>query len=325
MKYVYSVYKERSFTHAAEKLYISQPSLSAMVKKAEQELGAVIFDRSSSPLELTPSGRAYIEYIESVAQCEDTLNEKLWDIQNLVKGNVRLGGSNYVLSSIFPLILRQIMPRYPGIQIELIEERSFALRHMLQEGELDLIIDSFDLDDSTLVCHHLLDEQILLAVPEQDSVNARLLPFQITPGMIWSKERPGAIPPPEEMRSLLEKPFILLKPENDMFQRAQRVFEHYGVQPRAALQLDQLMTALRYTRAELGCSFLTDTLFRYGEHCKNICLYPIDESAKPYRKLCIVHKKGKYISTPCNLLIQTAKQVFAAPSAPPCQSFQEVP
>ena len=57
MRYIKTVYEQRSFTKAAEKLYISQPSLSAMVKKAESELGAAIFDRSANPLELTGRDR----------------------------------------------------------------------------------------------------------------------------------------------------------------------------------------------------------------------------------------------------------------------------
>ena len=134
LNYVYAVYQEGSFTRAAEKLYISQPSLSAMVKKAEQALGAVIFDRGTNPLELTEAGRAYIQYIERVRQCEEELNEKLWDIQHLTKGRVRLGGSNYVLSGIVPLILERILPQYPGIEIELVEEKSFTLEKMLQAG-----------------------------------------------------------------------------------------------------------------------------------------------------------------------------------------------
>lgn len=276
----------------------------------EGKFGAVIFDRSASPLELTQAGQVFIEYIESVAQCEDTLNEKLWDIQNQVKGTVRLGGSNYALSSIVPLILRQVMPRYPGIQIDLIEEKSFSLRRMVQDRELDLVIDSFDMEDDTLVYHHLLNEQILLAVP--DSGEENLKDCQITRDMIRQNRRPAAALPPEEICRLLEKPFILLKPENDMFHRAQKIFVQYNVSPRVLLQLDQLITSLQYMESGLGCSFVTDTLFRYGDHGKQLCLYPIGEGETPYRKLCVVHKKGKYISNPCKLLTQTAQQVFGS-------------
>lgn len=64
MDYVYSVYKERSFSKAAEALHISQPSLSATIQKIEEQVGAPIFDRSTRPISLTLFGAAYIQSIE---------------------------------------------------------------------------------------------------------------------------------------------------------------------------------------------------------------------------------------------------------------------
>lgn len=65
-KYVYEVYKERSFTKAAQNLYISQPSLSARIKKIEEIIGEPLFDRSTTPLQLTEVGKVYIEAAEEI-------------------------------------------------------------------------------------------------------------------------------------------------------------------------------------------------------------------------------------------------------------------
>ena len=66
MRYVYAVYQEQSFSKAAEKLYISQPSLSAMVKRAEKRIGSDIFNRSTIPVTLTQIGEAYIADVEKI-------------------------------------------------------------------------------------------------------------------------------------------------------------------------------------------------------------------------------------------------------------------
>ena len=73
------------------------------------------------------------------------------DIRNLSTGKLRVGGSNYVLSSIMPQIIKQIQFQHPGIEFALVEERSFALRKLLEDGNLYLVIDSFDTD--TLFCY----------------------------------------------------------------------------------------------------------------------------------------------------------------------------
>lgn len=61
MKYVYEVYKERSFSNAARNLYISQPALSGMIKKIEKNIGMPLFDRSTTPIQLTECGKKYIK------------------------------------------------------------------------------------------------------------------------------------------------------------------------------------------------------------------------------------------------------------------------
>ena len=66
MHYIYEVYKEMNFSRAARNLFISQPSLSAAVKKAEAQIGFPVFDRSSNPIQLTDLGREYIRSIETI-------------------------------------------------------------------------------------------------------------------------------------------------------------------------------------------------------------------------------------------------------------------
>ena len=69
-KYIYEVYREKSFSKAAQNLYISQPSLSARIKKAEETIGFPIFDRSTSPLQLTEVGEVYIKAVEEIFRIE---------------------------------------------------------------------------------------------------------------------------------------------------------------------------------------------------------------------------------------------------------------
>jgi len=309
LKYVYEVYRTGSFTKAAQKLYISQPSLSAMVKKAEAELGCAIFERTSSPLELTEEGKAYIEFIQQSLQNEASLDEKLSDIRNLSKGRIRVGGSNYVLSSIIPGILKHILFQHPGIQIELVEEGSFILHKLLENGELDLVIDSFEAENDTFVCYKLLEETILLAVPKSNPINCELERFQIKRDHILKRNYEDLCLPQEQTEALLREPFVLLKAENNMHQHALNTFRQYGIQPNVRLFLDQLVTSLQYTEAGLGCSFVTDTLFQYGNRESNVCLYAFN-SNKIRRNMSIVHKRNKYVSNASRMFIQAAQEYF---------------
>ena len=76
-RYAYAVYTQKSFTAAAKSLYISQPGLSAMITKLEKNLGFQIFDRSTSPLSLTPAGRIYMEYLQDAIVEESNMLHRI--------------------------------------------------------------------------------------------------------------------------------------------------------------------------------------------------------------------------------------------------------
>ena len=310
LRYVYEVYTEKSFTKAAQKLYISQPSLSVMVKKAEEELGASIFDRSASTLKLTDEGKAFIEYIQQILQNEETLSKKLADIRNISTGKLRVGGSNCVLSSIMPQIIKQIQSQHPGIEFELVEERSFSLRKLLEDGNLDLVIDSFDTDENPFSCYKLFSERILLAVSSDDPINKKLSAYTITADRLADKAYSDILLPQPFAVELLQKPFVLLKKENNMYQQAINTFRSFDIQPNIRLSLDQLVTSLQYTEAGLGCSFVTDTLFRYGTKKHDVCLYALD-SCYSHRDMGIVHKKNRYLSKAARTFIEIAQAHFS--------------
>ena len=91
MEYVYEVYKEKSFSKAAQNLFISQPSLSANVKRIEKKVGYPIFDRSTKPLGLTECGEKYIQCVEKMHAAEmefekaAEIRDKIRELEKLIK------------------------------------------------------------------------------------------------------------------------------------------------------------------------------------------------------------------------------------------------
>ena len=90
--YIYEIYREKSFSVAAKKFFVSQPALSAMVKKVETGLGVTIFDRSTSPITLTEAGKIYIKSIEEMRSLKKRLQEELNDLCALKTGTLVVSG-----------------------------------------------------------------------------------------------------------------------------------------------------------------------------------------------------------------------------------------
>ena len=151
IKYVYAVYQERSFTKAAKKLYISQPALSNMVKKAEREIGSPIFDRSTVPLTLTKEGEFYIRTIQQIMLLEKNLKDYFQDIRSLNAGSLSVGGSSFFCSFILPEIIGKFRARHPNISINLLGGNMKELREGAEDESLDLFLETaVKQDDPTL-------------------------------------------------------------------------------------------------------------------------------------------------------------------------------
>ena len=114
-EYVYAVYREKSFSRAAQKLFISQPSLSAAVKRAEDRIGYPVFDRSTKPLKLTECGEKYIAAVEKMLAAEQEFYHYVNDLGELKTGNLTLGGSSLFSSWILPQIMGRFSRKYPMV------------------------------------------------------------------------------------------------------------------------------------------------------------------------------------------------------------------
>lgn len=294
-EYIYEVYKERSFSKAAKNLYISQPSLSASVKRAEDKIGFPIFDRSTSPVGLTQCGEKYIQAIEKMNGVEEDFENYMRDLSRLHTGTLSVGGTNLFASYILPPLIASFTGSYPGIRIDLIEENTSGLEQKVLDGKLDLMIDNFEFDDTLLERRTYQSEHLLLVVPKQFEVNKtlekyRLSEEQITSGTYLEEEVPSV-----PLESFRKTPFIFLKPENDTMKRAMRICRNHGMKPKVILSVDQQMTAYNIACSGMGACFASDLLIRYGILHPEAAYYKLGDQ-EAGRNIYFYHKKGRYLT-----------------------------
>lgn len=291
--YIYTIYTEGSFTKAAGKLFISQPCLSAAVKRTEQLVGGALFERSGSGIRLTELGVEYIRTAEQILELERQFSCKAKDIHGLSRGTVRVGGSNYVCSYILPRIIERFALRYPNIMVLLTEADSSKLNELLEEGTLDLVVDSFDGEPQGRDFRILLREKILLAVPAQLECNRLLADRSITPSALFETPEKGGRLPAVPAENFARERFILLKAGHSMHRHAMEIFRHAGFIPQVGLLLDQLSTSYSMCAQGGGCCFVTDTVFRYHHFDDGVRLYNVTGSGS--RILAIVGKQRGYL------------------------------
>lgn len=307
-EYVYAVYKERNFTRAAQKLFISQPSLSAAIKNIEKRVGAPLFERTGSRVKLTEVGREYIDATEKMINIKNDFENKINDIYNLQTGQISVGGSNYLSSYVLPRIITRFSALYPQIKVTLTEANSKNLSEMIKSEQLDLFIDSFDEPIEEYQGFPLVSERILLCVPANRDINAKLKKFQIYPDNIYNGETDLNSVPHVPIEIFKDENFILLKNGNDMYKRAMNIFDKGNINPNVSFSVDQLNISYALVEAGMGLCFATDTFFRYGRFRNNVILYSVGNIHS--RTLYIAYKRNKYCTKAMDAFINVAKEVI---------------
>ena len=308
-QYVHALYTEQSFTRAAEKLFISQPSLSAAIRGVEKQVGVPLFQRTGAGVVPTDAGRVYVDAVEQIIRIENECRRQLDDISSLKTGSLTVGGTNYLSSYVFPRVFSAYTRQYPGVQIANVEANSSRLEDMLKADEVDLVMDSFDEHSDVYQCFPLLREHILLCVPAGWDINRALTAHAIRPDQLHTDTAVLDRVPPVSIRRFAGETFISLKKGNDMHARAVEIFKKGGVAPRIPFRVDQLNIAYAIVALGTGCCFVTDTLFRYGKFTDDVVLYPIAE-ADQTRALCVAYRKGKYCTHAMQQWIETARQII---------------
>lgn len=260
MEYVYRVYQEKSFSKAAESLYITQPALSMAIRKVEDSLGMPIFNRSMRPIGLTAAGEAYIEFIRNTIFLEQDLQQQMQDIREVNCGTVCVGGSHYINAYILPKVLECFSKEYPRVQIDLVEASSAVLSQMLSRREVDVTFNcnpQFMLDFER---YPAFEDHLLLAVPKTFPMDEVLAEQGLLAKDILERKHLESGCPAVTLDSFRHLDFILLNPGNNLHARANQLFQEAGFRPRVKMELSQLVTAYHLADAAIGATFVSDRL-----------------------------------------------------------------
>ncbi len=293
LQYILKVAEERSFSKAAQKLYIAQPSLSQYIQKLEQQLGVQLFDRSISPLRLTYAGELYIETAKRILDLKDQLSQQMEDIANLEKGRLTIGLSSFRTTYIIPMVLPIFQERFPGIEVVLLEGTSSEVENLATKGATDISIMTLPINESLFSYEPVLTEEILVSVPLNHPRFAQYAQSSIN------------------LYELRDEPFILLKQNQKLHHIAVNLCKQAGFKPNIILESESIEAAHALTAAGLGITFVPDLLAYYHRMVKPPMYFSIDK-LMPTRQLVIGYRKGRYLSKAASEFINITRDVLSS-------------
>jgi DNA-binding transcriptional LysR family regulator len=164
-----AVAAEKSFTKAAETLFISQPSLSKQIKILENRLGIVLLNRENNKLSLTESGKVFLHYSERIlALCEESCRA-LNDVKNGDRGNLTVGASQTIGTYLMPRVLALFAQHYPQINIKVQVDSTRIIAKKVLNHEIDIAVVGGDVPEElkkNLEIEKFVEDELILIIPK---------------------------------------------------------------------------------------------------------------------------------------------------------------
>lgn len=272
-----AVVKHQSFTRAAEKLFLSQPTISAHVSSLEEELGKRLILRTTKNIELTPKGQEVYDYAVRILGLRDRMVECCSQQSDKI---IHLGASTIPSAYILPELLPEFGALYPDTYFSIHQSDSQGVVDALKEGLFDVGLIGMKVDDDRIECTPFCKDQMVLITP----VNEHFLKLK----------QEGC-----SIRELMQNPVIMRETGSGSKKSADLFLESIGISE------DSLNIVARVNDQEaiknmvsggLGISIISHMAARSILAEKRVLSFPLDDHASG-RTIYLIHRKD-YILAP---------------------------
>lgn len=287
MQVLIEVARLRSFTKAAEALYITQPTISKTIKAMEEELGVVLFDRVGKKIELTDAGQIIATQAQQIVTSFHNLMAELDDLRNLKKGHLRIGLPPMVGASFFPKVIGEFHQRYPDITIQLFEDGAKKVEQDVAGGLLDVGVVVLPTVEAELSSFPFVEEKLNLVVHPSHPL----------------AERESA-----ELAELAQDGFVLFREDFTLHGRIIGECAKAGFQPHVIYESSQWDLISGMVAVGLGITLLPETICREIDD-EGVRIIPLVKPIIPW-KLGIVWRDDRYLSFATREWIRFAQEVL---------------
>lgn len=166
LQYVLAVAEYKNFTLAAEKCFVTQPTLSMQIQKVEEELDIVIFDRSKKPIQLTEVGQKIVAQAKNIVNEADRIQDIVDQQKGYIGGEFRLGIIPTIMPTLLPMFLNNFIKKYPKVKLIIEELNTAEIVTKLKNGHLDAAIAATPLEEEKIKEVVLYYEPFMVYIPE---------------------------------------------------------------------------------------------------------------------------------------------------------------
>jgi LysR family hydrogen peroxide-inducible transcriptional activator len=173
LHYVLAIAEHKNFTKAAEKCFVTQPTLSTQIQKLEDELNILIFDRSKKPIELTDVGRKIVFQAKNIVNESDRMQDIVDQQKGFIGGEFKIGIIPTVMPTLLPMFLKAFIKKYPKVKLKIEELTTEDIITKIKVGHLDAAIVSTPLENENIKERVLFYEPFVAYIPDNHRLSAK--------------------------------------------------------------------------------------------------------------------------------------------------------
>lgn len=297
IQYVLAVADHKNFRKAAEELKVSQPALSQLIKRLEDELGVKLFNRQNNYVKLTYAGEVFVQDGRQVLMASKMIEKKIYDIQKMKKGVLNIGASPLYEKNFFSQIYPVFFQQYPEIEIHLFEGLSQKQQEMLSHGKLDFGFVSLPIVSPSLVYENLFIEPIVLAVPRDYSIKYS------------GQTAVEGDYPVIELSRFKDSMFLMYKKNHNLRDLCIQLCEDAGFTPNIIFESTSCEIIDALVAAGMGVGFVPMHIAMNVKGKCDVVYYRIDNS-KAFRTYVIAYNKMTYLPQIAREFIRISREFF---------------
>jgi LysR family hydrogen peroxide-inducible transcriptional activator len=251
LRYVCAVAETGSFSRAAERCQIAQPSLSQQVLKLEKDLGVKLFDRLGRSIRITGAGRAFLPHAHAILEQMEAARSSVADKKADARGSVTAGIIPTIAPYLMPRYTAAFVRKYPDARLRIVEETTPVLVDGLRDLSIDLAILALPLRNKDLVCFPIRTEPLFAALP---------------------KDHPRAGAESVALKNLRGEPFVMLRDGHCFRDLSLATCTHARITPNITFESDQFSSVLGMVAAGVGISLVPEMAIDRNAGCRYVRL-----------------------------------------------------
>lgn len=298
LQYVIAVAEARSFSDAAEKLMVSQPSLSQLISKLEDEIGIPLFERTV-PLKLTYAGEVYVNSAKKILCEEAELQDTMSYLRGDTAGKLKIATGYLNAVAVLPELVKEFQRFRPQVQIEIYETIEPNLKAVIDSAEADIVLSTSYFDGVEYEKIPIGEEKYLFAIPKSFGDFGR---GQEKCGKDFEQEKSIGILDVDKLENI---PIIRLQSNTYIRNLVDSIYEMHHIKPQSTIECTTAIGAYSMAKAGIGATMVSYSMYKY-DHSNNLNYYYINE-IKLNRIVSIIYKKGKYLPNLAQEFIDVGK------------------